>query len=305
LARPDFHLIVTSSGLRVVHGPRENGFRPAIDPLFRTAAHEFGPRVVGVILSGGLSDGTYGLNVVKEYGGVTIVQDPEDAIIANMPTSALNAVDVDYVRAAADIGPAIVRLSRHNDGAEHEEADKGEYEMARPKDPEPQLPADNTEVVEMTTRFGPPSALTCPDCGGALWEVEDGRLVRYQCHVGHQFAPDALEAEQRGALDSALWGAVRALEEHADLKGRLARRAAANGLQQMSEGFAEGAREAHGQAQTIRAVLSAAASNSPAVLGSEPEEEPRQVTAPLPATAAVGEARQKARRNFSRARRRN
>src|SRR5215831_10506549 len=135
LARPDFHLIVTSSGLRVVHGPRENGFRPAIDPLFRTAAREFGSRVVGVILSGALSDGIYGLNVVKENGGVTIVQDPEDAIIAIMPASALNAVNVDYVRSAADIGAAIVRLSSRNGSDEEEEPDKRQSEKAEPQIP--------------------------------------------------------------------------------------------------------------------------------------------------------------------------
>jgi two-component system, chemotaxis family, protein-glutamate methylesterase/glutaminase len=98
--------------LRVVHGLTENWFRSAIDPLFRSAARAFGPRAVGVILSGALSDGTYGLHVVKQNGGVTIVQDPEDAIVANMPANALNAVDVNYVRSAADVGPAIVRLTK-------------------------------------------------------------------------------------------------------------------------------------------------------------------------------------------------
>jgi two-component system chemotaxis response regulator CheB len=111
VAVPDFHLVVTSSGLRVVHGPRENGFRPAIDPLFRTAAREFGPRVVGVILSGGLSDGAYGLKVIKQCGGRTIVQDPSDAIVPSMPANALRGVKVDYVQKASDIAATIERLS--------------------------------------------------------------------------------------------------------------------------------------------------------------------------------------------------
>src|SRR5205085_5420758 len=103
--------------------------------------------------------------------------------------------------------------------------------------------------------FGAASSLTCPDCGGALWEVEDGRVMRYQCHVGHQYAPDTLETEQRDAVDSALWSAVRVLEEHAELKTRLARRAAGTGLKMVARGFEQGARDAHGQAQQIRSVL--------------------------------------------------
>jgi len=162
--------------------------------------------------------------------------------------------------------------------------------MAHSKDLEPQLPAENAEVAEMAARFGPPSALTCPDCGGALWQVEDGRLARYQCHVGHQYGPEALDTEQRAAIDNALWTAVRALEEHADLKGRLARRAADNGLHQASEGFAERAREAHSQAQTVRSLLFGAASSSPVAAESE---------------AAANAEGVKVHRNFARARRRN
>jgi two-component system chemotaxis response regulator CheB len=111
----------------------------------------------------------------------------------------------------------------------------------------------------MSKRFGPPSGLTCPDCGGALWEVKEGRVLRYQCHVGHQYAPDALDHEQSDAVDGALWSAVRVLEEQAELKSRMAQRADSNGLAAVADGFNEGAREAREQALEIRAVLSAAA----------------------------------------------
>lgn len=252
VANPDVHLIVTPAGLRLVHGPRENGFRPAIDPLFRTAARELGARVVGVILSGALSDGIYGLSLIKQHGGVAIVQDPEDADIGNMPRSALNVVDVDYVLPAADIATVLTRLSeeRPDKGRTH-----GEKIMARSDELEPQLPSENTQVAEMEDRYGAASSLTCPDCGGALWEVQEGRVVRFQCHVGHQYAPDALDDGQRDAVDSALWSAVRVLEEHAELKMRMSRRAAENGLETVSEGFADGARDAHSQAQRIRSLL--------------------------------------------------
>jgi two-component system chemotaxis response regulator CheB len=111
VAVPDFHLIVTASGLRVVHGPRENGFRPAVDPLFMTAARELGPRVIGVILSGGLSDGACGLGVLKRHGGLAIVQDPDDAIVRSMPENALKVDDVDYVLKASEIASTIGRLT--------------------------------------------------------------------------------------------------------------------------------------------------------------------------------------------------
>jgi two-component system chemotaxis response regulator CheB len=251
VARPNFHLVVTSSGsLKVVYGPRENGFRPAIDPLFRTASREFGSRTIGVVLSGALGDGTYGLSVVKHNGGVAIVQDPEDAIIPTMPLNAIQSVDVDHVLPARDIGATIERLTSVDEERE------GGGEMPRGKSEiEPQLASEDTEVSEMEELYGPPSALTCPDCGGALWEVQEGRVIRYQCHVGHQYSPENLEEGQRDVIDGALWSAVRVLEEHAELKMRMANRAAAGGMAQVSQGFAEGAHDAHEQAQRIRGVL--------------------------------------------------
>ena len=252
VAPPDFHLIVAESAVRVVHGPRENGFRPAIDPLFRTAARELGPRVVGVVLSGALSDGTYGLGLVKQHGGVAVVQDPAEADFESMPRSALGVVDVDYVLSAAEIAVTLIRLSQTvaQRPRLHEEPI-----MPRSDDLEPQLTTTTTQVAEMEDRFGSASALTCPDCGGALWEVQESRVLRYQCHVGHQYAPDSLEAKQRDAVDTALWSAVRVLEEHAELKTRMAKRAADNGLEAVSQGFVQGASDADTQAQRIRALL--------------------------------------------------
>jgi two-component system chemotaxis response regulator CheB len=248
LARPDHHLLVTPHGIRVGHGPRENGFRPAIDPLFRTAARAFGPRVVGVVLSGALSDGTYGLSMIKQYGGAAIVQDPDDAVIASMPLKAMQMVDVDQVLPAEKIAGAIVQLTTN-------EISQRRVAMSRSDTLEPQLAARDMPVSEMEEMFGPASALTCPDCGGALWEVRDDQVIRYQCHVGHQYGPESLEAGQREEIDSALWSAVRVLEEHAELKSRMARRAGESGLVTVAGGFAEGAQDARHQAQQIRALL--------------------------------------------------
>jgi two-component system chemotaxis response regulator CheB len=180
VAPADLHLIVTNGRLRVLHGPRENGFRPAIDPLFRTAARVWTSRVIGVVLSGALDDGTNGLSTIKHFGGIAIVQDPEEAIIASMPRRAIEKVDVDYVLRAGDIGAMVDRLS-------HEETMEAGEIMARSRELEPQLPSEATEVSSMGRMYGAPSALTCPDCGGALWEIEEGRGLRYQCHTGHRY----------------------------------------------------------------------------------------------------------------------
>jgi two-component system chemotaxis response regulator CheB len=247
VAPPDYHLLVTKGGVVLHRGPRENGFRPAIDPLFRTAAQVYGNRVMGVILSGALDDGTYGMKVIKDGGGVAVVQDPEEASIPSMPLSVIENVAVDHVARASDIPDLIVRLTAR--------AGRKGTAMPRRKEPEPQDLATDTRVETMNEQFGPPSGITCPDCGGALWQVQDGTLTRYRCHVGHQFSPEGLESRQRDAVEWALWSAVRALEEQADFRQRMAERAEASGLAAVRDGFAASARESHGEAATIRAVL--------------------------------------------------
>jgi two-component system chemotaxis response regulator CheB len=253
IAPSDYHLVVTPETLQLVHGPKEHGFRPAIDPLFRTAADVGGPLVVGVILSGGLDDGSFGLSVVKARGGIAIVQRPDEAEVPSMPLAALRAVSVDYVRRAAEIGTMLGALVAEplsdapamTGGPMHRDDETRERAQA----------IAGTPVERMEARLGAASALTCPDCGGALWKIDEGRVLRYACHVGHQFAPASLVAEQREAVETALWVAVRALEEQAELRLRMARRFTASGLVVMAQGFEEGAQEAHRQAQQIRDLL--------------------------------------------------
>src|SRR5215813_13704929 len=142
VAQPDLHLIVTDGRLRLVHGPRENGFRPAIDPLFRTAARELDSRVVGVILSGALSDGAYGLSLIKQHGGVAIVQDPEEARVDSMPMKALSTVDADYVLPAVQIAAAVTRVIEERHA---EVRSSGVHLMPRSNgELEPQLPSEDT-----------------------------------------------------------------------------------------------------------------------------------------------------------------
>jgi two-component system chemotaxis response regulator CheB len=243
VAPPDFHMLVTPRGLQVVHGPRESGFRPAVDPLFRTAARQLGRRVVGVILSGGLDDGMYGLSLIKQHGGIAIVQDPAEADVVSMPRSALNAVDADYVLPAARIAATLTRL-----GEEHA-APRSDQTV------EAQLLSAQSGVLLIEEQFGSPSPLTCPDCGGTLWEVQEGRFTHCRCHVGHQYAPETLELGQHDAVERALWSAVRLLEEKAEFKIRLAKLASNSVLGRMAKRYTESAADAHSQAQVIRSLL--------------------------------------------------
>jgi two-component system chemotaxis response regulator CheB len=249
VAPADFHVLVSKEALRVVRGPRENGFRPAIDPLFRSAARWRGVGVVGVILSGALDDGSYGLRAIVRRGGAALVQDPEDAEMPYMPAAALRETAVDAVLPAAAIGPAIVQLC-------NERPPKDDTPMAKKKEPEPQQLGHDTQVGAMERLLGPPSPITCPACGGALWESEEeGRVVRYACHVGHQYSPDSLLADHTESVEQALWSAIRVLEQHADLRLRMSRRAEAAGLTIVAEGFAEDSRSYHRQAREIRRLV--------------------------------------------------
>lgn len=180
VAPPDYHVLVSRGCIVLSRGPRENGFRPAIDPLFRSAARAYSGRVMGVILSGALDDGAYGMKVIKDAGGVTLVQDPDEAPIPSLPLSVIENVAVDHVTSAAAMPDLIARLTARG-------TSKGTV-MPQRTEPDPRNPGDATEVGEMIETFGPPSGITSPDCGGALWEMRDGNLRRSGCHVGHHRA---------------------------------------------------------------------------------------------------------------------
>ena len=252
VAPPDHHLLVRDGVMRVTHGPKENGFRPAVDPLFRTAARSAGPRVVGVVLSGGLDDGTIGLTHVKHHGGIAVAQDPIEAVFPSMPQSAIDNVEVDHVLPIAKVAALLTRLAI-------EPVPEGALGMARPSEVE-----DEADVAEagkatllMGTQPGPPSALTCPECGGSLWELKDGKLFRYQCHVGHSYTAESLMAEKNGELESVLWSALRALEENAALKRRMADRAMGGppSLRKLGGRYEKDAEEIEKRAAVLREML--------------------------------------------------
>jgi two-component system chemotaxis response regulator CheB len=219
VARPDFHMLVRGDRIRLSSGPRENGHRPAIDPLFRSAARAYGPRVIGVVLSGTLDDGTDGLRLIRETGGATVVQDPDDAAYGDMPRSAIDFVQPDRVVPIAEMGATLVDLlDAPLDRTRLRAADPAEQEIDLVEVERGRHPLD-----------GDPSILTCPECGGVLLERDEGGLVRFACQVGHGYSPDSLVEQQGQALESALWNAQRTLEERADLLRRMARRAQRSG----------------------------------------------------------------------------
>jgi two-component system chemotaxis response regulator CheB len=221
VAPPDFHLLVDRGHVRVVRGPQENRFRPAIDALFRSAARTFGSRVLGVLLTGNLDDGTVGLQAIKKRGGVTIVQDPNEAEYPAMPRSALRYVQTDYCLSLSEIAPLLLRLT--NKPADEEEA----YTVPEAMEFESNIAEQrmNTrEFLENVEQIGTRTTYTCPECSGSIWQIGEEDPLRFRCHVGHSFTADPFLAEQTSYLERILWSAVRALEEKVTLVRQVAQR---------------------------------------------------------------------------------
>jgi two-component system, chemotaxis family, protein-glutamate methylesterase/glutaminase len=248
VARPDHHLIIEPGRVRVVHGPSENGCRPAVDPLFRSAARVYGSRVVGIVLTGALDDGTAGLAAVKEAGGVAIVQDPDEAFAPSMPRSARSLVAVDHVLPVREMGLLITELTREESG---------------PRPPSPGVHVDAMEpdlaqpppVMHEEDRPGKLSVFTCPECHGTLWEAEDRGIVRFRCRVGHVYSAESMLSAQTDSVDRALWTALRSLEERAAFTHRLAERAHQRRHGWVARAFEERAQAADGHAAVLRELL--------------------------------------------------
>lgn len=249
IAPPDHHLLIEQEHVRVVRGPRENRHRPAIDPLFRSAARAYGPRVIGVVLTGALDDGTAGLLAIKRQGGLAIVQDPQEALYSSMPQSALKHVDVDVCCSLAEMAGLLPYLI-------HEQVQPGMIRSV-PNEMEKEVitAAMETNATNFHTQIGHPSVFSCPECGGVLWEIQDGTLTRFRCRTGHAFTPESMLAEQSEALERALWFALKTLEERANLTRDMMQRAYNNGHQQLGQNFAVRMNEAEEHATLLREVL--------------------------------------------------
>jgi len=244
LAPPDRHLMVSAACIRITRGPRENRWRPAIDPLFRSAAVSFGPRVIGVVLTGMLDDGTAGLAAIKRCGGIAVVQDPLDAAHPEMPQSALDNVVVDHRAPMSQLGSLIERL------------------VAQAPGPSPVIPLELEREAEVSER-GAPARLEdeprsvgfiCPECGGPLNAHEAGGLNHYRCMVGHGWSPGALLSNTSDALESTLWAAIRLFRQRANLLVSMAKRQRDAGHERMAVQYERSAQEAMDHAQRLQQV---------------------------------------------------
>jgi two-component system chemotaxis response regulator CheB len=250
VAPPDRHLLVRDGRWGVVRGPREHHVRPAIDPLFRSAAARFGDHVVGVILSGTRADGVAGAVAVSRVGGAVLVQDPEEAEFPDMPSNAIAHDHPDRVLPIKAIPDEIVNLvERLTD--EPVVSDNVDEEMSL----ETSYAALDESAVDRNSAPGEPSAFSCPACGGVLWEIEEGDMIRFRCRVGHAYNGDSALDDQAESVEAALWSALRALHERASLAQRLAVRQRERGSALTSTRFDRVAGEALEQAEIIRRAL--------------------------------------------------
>ncbi|KAA6438708.1 chemotaxis protein CheB [Dyadobacter flavalbus] len=209
VAPPDHHMLLEPGHVRVTRGPKENRFRPAVDPLFRSAAYAYQSRVVGVILSGALDDGTSGLWNIKYRGGKAIAQDPNDSQVPSMPESAIRQVDVDYTVPLAEIGPLLTRLASEPAGVKKQVTMKEDEKTKA----EIKIAADDDAFGINILGYGELSPFACPECHGVLTLLKDGNISRFRCHTGHAYSADVLLETITEKIEESLYSAIRGVDE--------------------------------------------------------------------------------------------
>jgi two-component system, chemotaxis family, protein-glutamate methylesterase/glutaminase len=231
VAPPNLHAVIEGDILRLDPGPHENGFRPAIDRLFRSAAVSCGSRTIGVVLSGMRDDGAEGLALIKRCGGIAIVQDPKEALYPSMPEAALDNLTVDRVVTIAAL-PSVLQSYVAAEASAH---------------PQHVTPSESETDVDQV--------FVCPECGGVAREVQEANMVRYRCRVGHVYNSESFVEEHSRGVEDALWYAVNALSERKSLTRRMARRAREAGRARVAERYEQLAQEAEQRAESIRRLL--------------------------------------------------
>lgn len=248
VAPPDRHLILDEGFIRVTRGPKENRFRPAVDPLFRSAALVYGSRVIGIILSGALDDGTVGLWAIKAQGGIAIVQDPEEAEVPSMPENAIKQVKVDYTLKISEMAGVITKLiseeviTSNADLMPDHNRTKLEVQIAVQEDTGPR------EII----KFGEFSAYTCPECHGVLSLLREGERVRFRCHTGHAYSADSLLSTITENVENSLWDAIRSVEESILLLNQLGDHYAEHNNPKLASLYFKKAKDAQTRAQLVR-----------------------------------------------------
>jgi two-component system chemotaxis response regulator CheB len=248
VARPDYHLVVDEQDVYLTRGPKENRNRPAIDALFRTAAHAFGSRVIGVVLTGTLDDGSAGLWWIKQQGGTAVVQDPADAEFPAMPRNAISQVATDHVVPLSQMPALLSQLVL-------EEADVKDLPIPRELEVQTQIAKEGRALQAGIMTLGPITPYTCPECHGVLVQLKEGGVPHFRCHTGHGYSISTLLAEVTEFVEEALWSSIRAIEESALLLNELSRHAGEHAKEGWSAAtFDEKAADALRHADTIRQV---------------------------------------------------
>lgn len=249
VAPPDYHLLVKQGFIRVIRGPRENRARPAIDPLFRSSAASYSSRVVGVILTGYQDDGTSGLLTVKRCGGIAVIQDPNDAIVPDMPANALENVEVDYCLPISEMGAVLDRLAR---------------EPAKEPPPVSEDIIEEMKITENTigdtsnrSNLGNLVPYSCPECGGSLREMEGDKILRYRCHTGHAYTARALISDKSDTIENALWHALSILGERTNMLSNMARHERVRSRNKSAAIYENRAEESRAHTQSIRNLIMA------------------------------------------------
>lgn len=243
IAPPDRHLLLINETIRLGEGPRENMARPSIDPMFRSAALTYGPRVVGVVLSGMLNDGASGLHAIKAVGGTAVVQHPLDAEADQMPLAALEAAQVDHVAPAADLGALIASIAGTSAGPAQTPTDSLRLEV--------EIASGERLGSHALRQIATPSALSCPECQGVLSEMRGGHPLRFRCQIGHAYTAETLVADI-DQIDEAIRLAMRMMEERVTLVERMAQDARETGRAAVAELYESRGEEYRRYAVTLR-----------------------------------------------------
>jgi two-component system chemotaxis response regulator CheB len=249
VASSDHHLLVENDRIRITRGPRENRVRPAIDVLFRSAAHTFGPRVIGILLSGNLDDGSAGLWAIKDQGGIALVQAPDDAQYSSMPQSAIQQVNVDHVLPVSRMPAAILSLVQEPVMTRENSSDAASMRI------ETDVALGNDSLKNGSYDLGPISPNTCPECHGALIQITEGFITRYRCHTGHAFSFQTLFSQVNEEIDSSLWNTLRAIDERIILLRQRERQALAERDETSAVQYAREVRESEQRKAKLRGMV--------------------------------------------------
>jgi two-component system, chemotaxis family, protein-glutamate methylesterase/glutaminase len=250
VAPADHHMLLERGFVRVTKGPKENRWRPAVDPLFRSAAYVYGPRAIGVVLSGALDDGTAGLWTIKLRGGTAIVQEPGEAVIPAMPLNALRSVEVDHTAPIAEIAGLLARLIRE----EAQQAPEMPMAEQRKTETEIRIAEEASALERKILEAGDLSPYSCPECHGVLNRIQEGRVMRFRCHTGHAYSANTLLSSVTESVEQLLFGALRAIDESVMLLNQIGGHFKDTGDKESAATFLQEAEEARQRGLVIRQI---------------------------------------------------